>query len=371
MSLASKIKGKHIAKSRKAPVWKGPEEDGITQSLLARFLSCRERFRLLVVEGLKPADHFEPRIEYGNMWHVCEEALASCGRFGQIDGELESSIFDQLANYGKQLAKRYPLDREKIDHWYQLCKAFFPRYVEYWQEHPDVKDRTPLMQEEVFYVPYKLPSGRVVRLRGKFDSVDLIGKGKTAGIYLQENKTKSTIDQVKLNRQLRFDLQTMFYLVALDWYTCQEGGKVLDVVPREVFANHVIAGVRYNVIRRPAHKSVDNAVKKFEEDKAAGRVGEWFARWRVEVSAKDVERFRKQCLDPILEQLCDWWRDSGWFNPFDKSNENHIHWRHPFGIYNPMDEGGCSDLDHYLETGDEIGLQRTDNLFPELEGGAK
>ena len=58
-------------------IWDGPEEDGITQSLLSRFLVCRERFRILVVDGLKPVDQFSSRIEYGQMWHLCEENLAA------------------------------------------------------------------------------------------------------------------------------------------------------------------------------------------------------------------------------------------------------------------------------------------------------
>ena len=62
------------------PLWSGPMDQGpqggISQSLLGKFLSCRERFRLLVVEGLTDADSFSPRMEYGNLWHCCEEAYA-------------------------------------------------------------------------------------------------------------------------------------------------------------------------------------------------------------------------------------------------------------------------------------------------------
>ncbi len=36
------------------------------------------------------------------------------------------------------------------------------------------------------------------------------------------------------------------------------------------------------------------------------------------------------------------------------------------GISNVLDEGGSSDLDEYLLTGSEAGLERTNNLFPEL-----
>lgn len=364
-----------MPKARSGPVWKGPEEDGITFSLLSRFLCCRERFRLLVVEGLKPAEHFNPRIEFGQMWHVCEEELAKTG--GEV-GPANDDWCRALVEYCKGLCKKFPLEQEKIDHWYKLAKAMFPMYVDYWSKHPDVKDRSPLLQEQVFEVPYHLPSGRTVKLRGKFDSVDLVGKGKEAGIWLQENKTKSSIDTDRLSRQLRFDLQTMIYLVAYyELAKRPDRPKVLTNLDSKLRPQ----GVRYNVIRRPAHKSVDNAMKKLNEDLGTGRIGEWLARWKVDVSTEDVLKFRREHLDPVLEQLCDWW---GWikyclqenhdpFTPVDVGGEEGrlyglgLHWRHPFGVYNVLDEGGASDLDLYLEDGNETGLQRVEQLFGELK----
>ncbi len=137
----------------------------------------------------------------------------------------------------------------------------------------------------------------------------------------------------------------------------------------KVLSQNPILGVRYNVIRRSAHKSTDSMLKKVNEDIAAGRGGEWFARWKVEVTPADVARFRRETLDPVLEQLCDWWR---WIisikDPFDQNEVNlgRFHWRHPHGVWNPMDNGAESDVDSWLETGSLVGLQRTDNLFPEL-----
>lgn len=212
--------------AKREPLWEGPEstgpQGGVTQSLLGRFLVCRERFRVSTIEGLKARDTFRPQIEYGNMWHVCEEAFAAGD-----NGIVTPTVLwqSQLTDYCKKLAKNYPLEQEQVNHWYGLCKAFFPLYVKHWSQHPDVKSRTPLMQEETFRVPYTLPSGRVVQLRGKWDSVDLIGKGKDAAIFIQENKTKSTIDRVKLARFLRFDLQSLFYLIALQ--EAVRGGKIL------------------------------------------------------------------------------------------------------------------------------------------------
>lgn len=130
-----------------------------------------------------------------------------------------------------------------------------------------------------------------------------------------------------------------------------------------------LSGVRFNVIRRPAHKSVESALKKFHEDEADGRIGEWFARFRCEISPADVAKFRRECLDPILEQLCVWWEhvtcETGKIDPFDSAFG--FHWRHPFGVYNSVDETGWSDVDSYLESGSEVGLQRVDELFPELK----
>lgn len=356
---------------RTEPLWKGPEVDGVTFSLLSRFLVCRERFRIHVVEGLRPADSFNHRMEFGNMWHVCEEAFAS---YKGPSLTSMSWVQTQLTNYIRELRQRYRLQQEQINHWCEVCKALFPVYVGHWSKHPDVKDRTPLLQEQVFDVPYKLPSGRTVRLRGKWDSVDLIGKGKGAGIYIQENKTKSQIDSVKIARQLSFDLQVMLYAVALQCASSSElarNGWTNEVYKRGItdvnLHDFPILGVRYNVIRRSAHKSVESMMKKVYEDRDSGRIGEWFARWKVEITPEDVMKFRRQTLNPVLEQLCGWWE-------YVTTGRNSLadlmpmSWRHPFGIYNVLDEGGSSDLDHYLATGSTVGLSRAETLFPELEG---
>ena len=372
MSITISLKKVNKKADPKNPVWKGPEEDGITFSLLSRFLCCRERFRLLVVEGLKPADTFNHRLEFGSMWHVCEESLAA------NDKSLRGLYpWDEcLKDYAQSLCKRYPTSQEQIDNWYGICKMMFPIYVKHWSEHPDVVDRTPLLQEQSFNIPYALPSGRTVKLRGKWDSVDLVGKGK-AGIYLQENKTKSDINEGQIKRQISFDLQTMLYLVALqEWdddntrqgvFAGEAAGKGFWVG-----AGAKVAGVRYNVVKRPRHYQGKRESKAEFLERLKGIIEaspeEFFMRWKVELTPGDVSKFRRECLDPILEQLCDWWE---WVRdhplPFGpRIDGSVIHWRHPFGVYNVLDEGGSTDLDEYLASGSEVGLQRTDNLFPEL-----
>jgi hypothetical protein len=283
-----------------------------------------------------------------------------------------------LKQYASRLCQQYPLQQEQIRHWYNVCKTQFPLYVKYWAKHPDVKERTPLLQEQVFDVPYKLPSGRVVRLRGKWDSVDLNGKGKNATVYLQENKSKGDIDEQQLKRQLGFDLQTMIYHIALckaDWKSI--GGMGI------IGPAYKIAGVRYNVIRRPLsggkgsirkHQPTKSNPAGESDEEFYARLGEvimedpgyYFMRWRVEVTPGDVRRFKHEFLDNALEELCNWW---GWVSSPEGRKDpfgDPIHYRLPYGIYNVLAEGGSSEVDEYLASGSELGLTKNNELFREL-----
>lgn len=421
MPIPDRLKKIPIKQQSREPLWKGPEKDGITFSMLSRFLVCRERFRLLVMEGLRTEDQFNHKIEYGQMWHICEEALARGNdptRGNRYD-RTRPLWEDDLKEYARRLVQRYPLQQEQVSHWYEVCKAQFPIYVRYWEKHPDVLSRTPLLQEHVFDLEYALPSGRKVRLRGKWDSVDLISQDRSrkVGIYLQENKSKGDINEERIKRQLTFDLQTMLYLVALTESLRQHRLGADVFLPEEIiYGPEIVNGVRYNVVRRPLsggkgtiirHKATSGAKcpackgqgqSGCRKCGGAGRVGgkpeespqafykrvtqyiesepsEFFARWKVEITEGDIVNFRQQCLDPILEQLCDWW---AWIDGCRKVGSNvfeydahhgygAIHWRHPFGVYNVMDEGGSSDLDEYLTSGSTVGLRRVNRLFEELE----
>lgn len=393
-----KVLGKSLAKKtkKKGPVWRGPEVDGITQSLLGRFLVCRERFRILVIEGLKPTEQFRHAMEYGNMWHECEEAQG-----------MGLSWMFALNNFSDNLCKKYPLQREQITHWYKVCQIQFPIYLGYWQKNGSKQKRTPLLREVSFKVFYTLPSGRVVLLRGKWDGVDLLGSGKKEGIWLVEHKTKGQVNEEQLNKQLQFHLQTMLYLVALQ--NVQIGAKdnkVPDWLDTDNRFVCPIKGVLYNVVRRPLsggkgsirrHKATKTKPEETQEhyygrvkDIIAEEPETYFMCWQVTVTQEDIEKFKREFLNPILEQLCDWWHhvtnDLGGLpgdpnrgvivneNPFHIETQESsydyqspMHWRTPYGFYNILAEGGSTELDEYLASGSTSGLQRTENLFPELE----
>jgi hypothetical protein len=364
--------------SRKEPLWKGPEVDGVTFSLLSKFLFCRERFRLYVVEGLKSDEGFNHRLGYGNMWHVCEESHAS-------NNDWRLSLKDYVAC----LCNKYKTQQEQVLHWYNICKIQFPVYVKYWENHPDVRHRQPLLSEEKFCRPYKLPSGRTVYLRGKWDSVDLVTSQVNNGVWLQENKTKADIRPELLRRQLTYDMQTMMYVVALDSLAPVELGiatRTRDIA--KDIEKYRLKGVRYNIVRRPLGGG-KHTIKPYKATKKKpaetmpefymrlkGLIEEdaehFFMRFNVSVKEEDIVKFKRECLNPILEQLCDWWqyirandRIIDDYSDVWSFNKNGIHYRTPFGL-RLLEENMTTDLDEYMSSGSTIGLQVVDTLFPEL-----
>lgn len=358
------------------PLWAGPcgagPMGGVTQSMLVRFLSCRDRFRLKYLHGLEPHDKWVKTIGYGNLWHAAEEVLAA----GTGDP------LDALFKHAEAQAIKYPLQRNDIWKWYNVARVQFPEYVNYWRGHPDVVNRVPLMQEQVFDVPYRLPSGRVVRLRGKFDSVDLID----GGIYLQENKTKGDIDKEQVERQLRFDLQTMLYLTALT-------NPVNGISSYATNGHHPVRGVRYNVVRRPLSGGIGNIkphaakftktkttpaetdeefYERLRRDYIATDPGHWFFRVRAEITEQDMAIFRDACLNPLLENLCWWYDDVTDQHPVNSQGVYQYepppaNYRTPFGVWSALEEGGSTEYDAYYATGSEAGLYRVRTMFSELQ----
>jgi CRISPR/Cas system-associated exonuclease Cas4 (RecB family) len=354
------------------PLWKGPEVDGITQSMLNSYLTCKERFRLSTVLGIGKPEEFNSSIEYGNMWHECEDAHASKNPWKLV-----------LEKYARSLIKKFPSQQEAVVKWYNVALVQFPLYIKYWEKHSHVKNRKCLLQEVSFKVPYLLPSGRTVFLRGKWDSVDLVLKksGKKFipnGLWLQENKTKGTVKEELIRRQLLFDKQVMVYVIALHEELQRDAVGLLgaDYGP--------LTGVRYNVIRRPLsggtgsirpHKAtskkpaetLDHYYARLRE-KIQENQDSFFLRWEVKISTKDIEDFKTRFLTPILEEISAWYDMVTDYpkNPFLSDGRAH-HYQSPYGTYNPISMGSPTPFDDYLATGSLVGLERRKTVFPELE----
>lgn len=177
-------------------------------------------------------------------------------------------------------------------------------------------------------------------------------------------------------------------------------------MPAHIFdlSKYPIRGAMYNVVRRPLSGG-KGTIRQHKPTKANPRgesnaeyyarlseiianasgedwetpVGEnwFFHRWTAEITPDDVKRFRERTLDPILEQLCDWYGHVTTGDPFRQwvlgedstgdLNYSAIHWQHPHGCANTVDEYGASDIDELLLSGSTVGLVRSESLFKELQ----
>jgi len=341
------------------PAWKGPEVDGITNSLLQLFLQCRERFRLLTIEGLQELRTYNKAIEFGSCFHEAEEAY----REGQMNGKGSSlkNGMDAITRYSAKLRKWNPSDAKEITEWESILSELFPLYSIFEQE--EAKKRNYFIQEATFKIPYKLPDGRTIYLRGKIDSGfwteppafrQEAEEAPPKYIYLQENKCKGKIDQQSLPETLFGNLQTGIYLTAIDIINRAHPSKRHKFFADRKHARQwpkdaKIAGTLYNVIRRPfadffapkqgVKESYNDFLKRSfhggktpkgapQKDNGKYPIAKnpdwWFMQWKIPMKygtthkemvddmpwdyrANNLTEFQTRILNPILTQLCDWY----------------------------------------------------------------
>ena len=175
----------------------------------------------------------------------------------------------------------------------------------------------------------------------------------------------------------------------------------------KTLCDHPVAGVRFNVVRRPFSGGVGSIVQRegkcskpvyskrkgqehvilheskitpaetdeefyerLRRDYIAADPNYWFFRVRSEVSAQDIQVFRDTCLDNLLEQLC-WWYDEVTGRDLTSTIHDYgyppLSYRTRFGVWSALEEGGSTEYDVYLQSGSEAGLRRVEEMFTELK----
>jgi hypothetical protein len=308
--------------------------DGISYSLLSKFVVCRERFRIATVEMYRSSDR-KDALDFGTMFHKALELYAG--------GKTTMQITSKLMSLYKDTGIDIMLVRQ--------VALIIPHYVAYYSSD----NFKYVSQEEVFDVPYKSQTnGRPIRIRGRWDEV-FVRNGK---LWLQENKTKSDINRLKITQTLPFDLQTMLYCYTLS-----------------VEKKKPIGGVLYNVIRKPnlvqgKTESDIDFLNRINED-ISKRPDHYFFRSENDLTAKDITDFARTTLFPLIEAVVVWWESikndpmNPWVTEDGKPNPNH--YARPFGVFDPMSIG-LGDFFEYITTGLPHGLVRKETCFPELQG---
>ena len=338
--MAKKKAPKKEPVKKKSQVNSSPHWDldihGISYSSLARFLNCRERYRIYSVEGMKPVDTTDS-LDFGTIFHKLLEWKA------QGLKNLKPKLLQWCRDLGKK--DTYILLAEQAYLVYEF-------YCSVWEGN-DVS-RKYIMHEQDFEVEVPLGTHAPVRLIGRIDEA-FMENGK---LWLQENKTKSRIDP-NIAETLPFDLQTQIYIYALS----------------KSYPQYKFEGVLYNIIRKPelrrGVKETEvqflNRIKKDIES----REEHYFIRHRVEFTQKDIDDFVKQTLVPNLIQLRLWWESIKHdpFNPWtlEDGSPNHHHFLRPIGVYDSFRYNPKGDYFDYITKGVTIGLRKVERNEEEDE----
>ena len=311
------------------------DRDGLSYSLISKFIVCRERFRLRTVEGLVESGSSREAMEFGTIFHKALEFSAQ--------GKSRSQIFSYLRRKSRE-GHYDPL-------LCQIASLMVPMYQDFWKA--EIGNIHYVETESVFDFPYKCSYGRVVRLRGRRDE----GFIKDGKLWLQENKTKGQIQEHQIVQTLSSMLQPMLYLLSF---------KVDH--PKEQ-----LGGILYNVIRKPqlkqGKKESDSEYLQRIATNIEKRPEHYFKMFEVEIDDAHLEHWRQRYLDPLISQICIWWESirNHPFDPWvlDTGEPNPHHFLRPFGVYDPMSQG-TGDYFGRIVQGHDAGLERSETCFPEL-----
>lgn len=311
------------------------ERDGITQSLLATWLSCRYKAKFYL-EGWSPTKIKTP-LTYGTIIHAVLEAVYNLIMSKKLKTMPDVKLIKKITKEVEiEWLKENPgvnsEVREDLDMCLLIAESTLPLYFKFWSVE-DLKKIEWRQLEQQFKIPYTTKDGRKTFIRGKMDGV--FGK---LFISLFETKTKSLINVRDMIDTLWFDLQNNIYLWAI--------GKTYKKVP---------AGIKYNIIRKTGlHKKKEESkieyAKRIIKDMEK-RPSFYFLRLNIKVTQQEMKKFENE-LEGLVVSFMDWCEGK---SPTYKTTNACL------GRY-----GRCQFLD-ICNKGDYTSYKKRKTVFRELE----
>ena len=334
-----------------------PLTDGVTQSLVQKFIGDKDRFHKHAVLGLRETNRKEA-MEYGSIFHKLVELGAKMGN--------SYTPMKMLKAMNVFIKAKYDSPESLL-----LCKIAIAQYGEYRKFAANKPKYDYIAAEPVFGPPdtlfelppvhfnpnecinIRIPSGIKIPLRGRIDGV--ISKNKN--MWIEENKTKGRIDVAFLQNTIPCNIQVMFYAVC-----------------SQLKYNKPCKGVVYNVIRKPQERQkVKESDDEFIEritDNISRQPTHYFYRMEYEFMPGQVEKWTREELVPALIDIYLWWKSieknptKPWTD--ENGNLNPFHGRKSFGIYDALSQGK-GDFYDLIVNGRKTNLKIVRELFPELE----
>jgi len=248
--------------------------DGVTNSLLQKWLSCRVAARHSL-DGIRH-DLYKPKTQLGSFFHALLEKWYTLKQEGAKC--FDRQVFDAFAASERDKIIESGGDLQKFEALLASAYGLFMEYVPFHKKSDAKKDWGGL--EEVFDVKWN-----GYRLRGRIDGwyKDITGK-----LCLFETKTKSRISEDTIKTSLLFDSQNLFYITAM-----------------EVITGERINEVCYNVVRSPSLRQKQTETQedyyvRIRED-IAKRPEHYFKRFPVQYTQRQKKVYQQDLMLKLHE----------------------------------------------------------------------
>jgi hypothetical protein len=324
-------------------LWKGPYIDGVTQSMIGKFVQCPYRFYLYAILGLAEDKPLNENLIWGDCYHKGLETLIKTKNLQQA---MADTLLYRQDKY-PQAPSTYDVSLTRM-----LLRFSLNTYGGEWET------------EVTFRHSYKLPSGRTIVIRGKKDAIKYQDEERTK--ILGEHKCKGFVDPVKTAREISQDRQVNLYcyLHDIEWVNYD-----LILIPESV---------KY----KPA-RNFNETPQGYMERLFTGPCGnygmfpintnasQWVHHATYFLPREDQERYWSETLIPDMERMCEWWEyvTQPNFDHTDPKFFNHIFYKVPVRQFDPSltNSFECDYYPYLLGEIDISELKPIPSLFQELE----
>lgn len=328
----------------KDPLWKGPSVDGVTQSLITKYLQDPYEFYIYAIIGLRHPESYDENLIWGEAFHV----------------GLEHLLRDKNLNKAKMLACKRERELHKetgikvpyIDHT-------LPRMLEIY--NPGLFDNTNINTEIKLKRTTKYKGCEFI-FRGKGDVagekqkeedwLDILGDHKAKGKYLDYSALlKETPHNLQVNLYCWMaEVYTFIYDVIrvplTPWPTPKKG---LKEKPQDYMDNIFkwkSHGEFYPIERNKRH---------------------WFYQWDITKTKDQVEKYMLDTVLPITYQMQRWFD-----HVIEKGPEsfNDLHYKKPVRLFDPAYTKNYKSEFYDYRVGD-LELEeynKAELIFGELDG---
>lgn len=264
--------------------------DGITQSFIAQWLSCKESARLAYTEGWA-SQQTSNALTFGTLTHNCLESVykhIQAGKKIEDPKYIENTINFFLQEYKEKASKERlwtPEDAQahqlNTGYLHTLLPVYFKKYLAV-----DSNLKFLAVEEE-----FKNIWTGNIPLRGKIDIVY-----ETNGeVWIMDHKTASRFDEGKEAR-LSFDLQGLFYI--LNWWL--KTGKLAS-------------GFKQNIVMKPQlrqgkKESLKEFIDRMKQDVEAAETtnDSYFKRIQMKITKEEFDYWFNKEFKPIMDEVCGW-----------------------------------------------------------------